>query len=434
MVQVGAGKRKIIIPEEILPIEKFHKVHDDIHARVLCIRSDEDFVLVSLELTSLREYEIRKLRRMISERLNIQEKYIWICVTHTFSAPHTRSEKQLLKPEIRRTNDCFCQALEQAVEEALTEAVHALQEAQICCLSDCSDVNINRDEETPDGWWLGFDDSGFSDKTLPVVCFKDPAGKPIAVLYNYDVQSSIMDNVLNSEGYRHISGDLAGRASRYVEERYPGSVVFFLLGAAGDQAPRLKAQMDARKKGTITEAEKDALYSAGFAYIDKAGAELGRDVVRTVENNNCNGKENICRQKKNRCKNDVSRMQLSRKVIVCDGQVPPADMHDLHATRSYNYRKNGQLETPIDILILEDMAFIGVQPELCSITASQIRKESPYPLTFVMTMVNGIAKYMADEKSYERMSYEAMNSGFGKGSAELLRDEAIRLLKSAESE
>ncbi|MGN0295287.1 MAG: hypothetical protein ACI4D3_14920 [Lachnospiraceae bacterium] len=434
MVQVGAGKRKIVIPEEILPLEKFHKVHDDIHARVLCIRSNEDFVLVSLELTSLREYEIRKLRKMISERLNIQEKYIWICVTHTFSAPHTRSEKQLLKPEIRRTNDCFCQALEQAVEEALTDAVHALQEAQICCLSGRSDVNINRDEETPDGWWLGFDDSGFSDKTLPVVCFKDPAGKSVAVLYNYDVQSSIMDNVFNSEGYRHISGDLAGRASCYVEEKYPDCVAFYLLGAAGDQAPRLKAQMNALKDEKSAESGNDVLYAAGFECIDKAGSELGRDVVRTVEANSCSEKENARGKQGSSCKSGVSRMKLIQSTVMCEGQIPPADMHDLHATRNYDYRKSGQTETPLDILTLGDMAFIGVQPELCSITASEIRKASPYKLTFVMTMVNGIAKYMADEKSYERMSYEAMNSGFGKGSAELLRDEAIRLLHNVEPE
>jgi hypothetical protein len=35
-------------------------------------------------------------------------------------------------------------------------------------------------------------------------------------------------------------------------------------------------------------------------------------------------------------------------------------------------------------------------------------------------MVNGGQKYMADWESYKRMSYEAMNSFFGEGSAEIL--------------
>jgi hypothetical protein len=37
-------------------------------------------------------------------------------------------------------------------------------------------------------------------------------------------------------------------------------------------------------------------------------------------------------------------------------------------------------------------------------------------------MVNGGQKYMADRESYDRMTYEAMNSIFGRGAAEQLRD------------
>jgi hypothetical protein len=38
--------------------------------------------------------------------------------------------------------------------------------------------------------------------------------------------------------------------------------------------------------------------------------------------------------------------------------------------------------------------------------------------TLVMTMVNGASKYMADKESYDNMTYESMNSPFGKGSAD----------------
>lgn len=413
MIQAGAGKKKIMIPEEILPLEKFHKVHDDIHARVLYIKSNEDFVLVSLELTSIREYEIQKLRQIISERLNIREELIWICVTHTFSAPHTRSEKQLLKPEIKRTNDQFCQALEKAVNDALTEALENMQQAKVCCSSGRSDVNINRDKETADGWWHGYDEEGFSDKTVPIVCFKNNQDHPIAILYNYDIQSSIMDNIFNQEGYRCISGDLTGKASQYIEEMLPGCTAVFLLGAAGDQAPRQKALMDALKNENGTD--KDRLCEKGFDFIGEAGTQLGKDVLQSVRQNSH--------------EQSIFQIQLSQKTIICKGQVPPADMHDLHATWTYDYQKSGQITTPIDVLTLGDIAFIGVQPELCSITGSEIRKTSPYALTFVATMVNGGAKYMADKKSYERMTYEAMNSSFRKGSAELLRDEIICLLQ-----
>ena len=57
------------------------------------------------------------------------------------------------------------------------------------------------------------------------------------------------------------------------------------------------------------------------------------------------------------------------------------------------------------------------------------RKLSPFNQTMVMTMVNGGAKYMADSSAYERFTYEAMNSPFARGSAELLCEKAVELLR-----
>ena len=38
-------------------------------------------------------------------------------------------------------------------------------------------------------------------------------------------------------------------------------------------------------------------------------------------------------------------------------------------------------------------------------------------------------KYMAEKASYDRFTYEAMNSPFGKGAAEILIEESLKLLK-----
>jgi neutral ceramidase len=37
-----------------------------------------------------------------------------------------------------------------------------------------------------------------------------------------------------------------------------------------------------------------------------------------------------------------------------------------------------------------------------------------------MTMVNGAAKYLPDERSYQRITYEAMASHYARGAAELV--------------
>ena len=52
-----------------------------------------------------------------------------------------------------------------------------------------------------------------------------------------------------------------------------------------------------------------------------------------------------------------------------------------------------------------------------------------YPLARVVTLFDGGAKYMADADSYDRITYEAMNSPFGKGAAERLTEAARALLE-----
>jgi hypothetical protein len=48
-------------------------------------------------------------------------------------------------------------------------------------------------------------------------------------------------------------------------------------------------------------------------------------------------------------------------------------------------------------------------------------------------MVNGAAKYMAEVSAYDRITYEAMNSPFARGSAEALVDNVVALLQSMDS-
>lgn len=47
-----------------------------------------------------------------------------------------------------------------------------------------------------------------------------------------------------------------------------------------------------------------------------------------------------------------------------------------------------------------------------------------------MTLVNGAAKYMADENSYDKFTYEARNSQYAKGSAEYVEDKILSMLET----
>ena len=90
---------------------------------------------------------------------------------------------------------------------------------------------------------------------------------------------------------------------------------------------------------------------------------------------------------------------------------------------------DGDKEQTIELFSLGDLAILGVKPELTYLTLKQIQAASPFAVTLVSTLINGGAKYMADQSAYDRCMYEAVNSPFAPGAAELLVKEAAALLK-----
>ena len=47
----------------------------------------------------------------------------------------------------------------------------------------------------------------------------------------------------------------------------------------------------------------------------------------------------------------------------------------------------------------------------------------------VLTMVNGAQKYLPSALAYDRITYEAMNSGFARGASEVLEQAILTLIR-----
>ena len=54
--------------------------------------------------------------------------------------------------------------------------------------------------------------------------------------------------------------------------------------------------------------------------------------------------------------------------------------------------------------MLGNVALVGVRPELSCQTGLNIKEQSPFPETMVLTMVNGGTKYMPDRGTYDRIT------------------------------
>jgi hypothetical protein len=414
ILRSGAGKAVIKITKAMLPLDRFAAVHDELHVRVIIIEAKVPAVIVSIEMTSLGEDTILRLKSVVSGKTGIAMDNIWICVSHTFSAPHVLDGSAAGAPEPpnRKKISLLRNSLLVAAGEAASNATADLRKAVLYVGNGSCNVNISRDIPSAEGWWIGLNPDGLSDKTLVVLRFDDLAGKPIALLYHYGIQSSSMDGVTDKEGRRRISSDLTGEASRVIEAALGGTAVF-LPGASGDQAPRQKVKYNAvSKNGHLIEKR---LESNGFDLVTELGGELGSRILHVARN--------IC------IKANITELFLSTMTIRCPKQKSSFEDFPVPST-SFKSVPDGVLETTVSLLrIGEDVLLLGIKPEINCITGMEIRKDSPFLRTLVVQMVNGSQKYMADRESYQRMTYEAMNSSFGIGAAEHLRTQIIAALR-----
>lgn len=386
MLQAGAGKSRIQLTEQLLPLEKFTYCHDDLYCRAIIL---EDFVFISLDVTSLQNYAIRAIKDKVKASCEVLDSHIFISVTHTFSAPHTRSLKALEKAddETKQKNQFYLEFLLEAVEEALFLAKSSLQSASLSCQNITAKAQINRDIEGIDGYWLGKNPYGYSNHTIPMLKISSPSESLIAMIYSVDVQSSIVEKI----GDGAISSDFIGLATQKIEEKL-NCVALFMLGAAADQIPDVAQE--------------------SFDSLEQCSDELVSVILSQMTEN-----EPL-----------EDTLILTTITVELDGQVIP-DMKSLKPTRRYHFELQGKKQVEVAILSIGDFGLVMLKPELTSITGMAIQEQSPFPVTMIATMINGCQKYMVDERSYDNYTYGAMNSMFVRGSAEKVSQAIIKTLK-----
>ena len=414
-LRAGAGVSPIDIPPDAFPIEGFTGQRDSLCARILVLETNYYRVAIaSIDQTSIRAGHDLVVRQIISAQTGVSPDSVIVCATHTFSAPHVVDPSELDGAMARRVN-LVRDAVNRAIRAAAAAAAARIRPASFGFGVAVTDVNVNRDVETFDGGWLGANPELPSDHEVPVLRIDDTEGNVIALLFNCAVQSLILHDSAPLTGGRPVSGDLAGAAARFVEAQYPGSVALFTVGAAGDQAPFLVANQAVLDRTGYQK--RSNLHDVGLSLVDLLGERLGSAVVCAAE-----GLTFLANDRR-------LQLRIRHDEIDVYAQVAPKTVKQISPTRQHRFVEAGPTRVPVVTFLIGDVAFVGVQAELFSATGLEIKKRSPFQLTIVSTMVNGAAKYMADEVSFDRITYAALSSRFSRGSAELVTEAVISILQ-----
>lgn len=416
----GAGRAEIAVTPAMLPLDGFGRVLDPLQARVLLLRDSTRSVAIAVvDQTSLFDDLVGRLRSEVSRATGAAPADVLVIASHSFSAPHAFAADHLplgatMDAEDQRRSAAYRQAIVDAAQGAAAEAAAHLVPVRVRFATAVSDVNINRNHRSADGWWLGPDAAGPSDKTVGVLTLDGPDGRGVATLVNYPVQSSVMDHSVGSNGTKGVTADLGGAAVRHLERDGSHGFAFFLTGAAGDQMPAYTARR------TLYDAtgrfRTDDLGDAAYPLVDLQGERLADAVVGTgpapADGSGPNG------------------LDLVRGEVTLPGQQRPRDLQQIKPTRSYRYIAGPAVKAPYVIVRIGDVALVGVQAELSAVTGAYLRRHSPFARTLVVTMVDGAAKYMPAAEAYPRMTYEAMNAPVAAGSAETMAAEILKRLAS----
>jgi len=409
-MRIGIGRSAMEFPHGFFPTEGFvHQAHP-LHVRVLFADEKNPFALVSIEMTSLGDEECEKLRNETAILLGIEARQVWISVTHTFSAPHILPDFALKTEEEKEHRIILRRALSDAVRSAVWQARQEAAESSLSLHQGESQTFASRDIELPEGWWIGCGGGGPSDHTLTVLEVRQNE-KLKGLLLHLNTQSSVLDGTGAAEG-KCVSGDYVGVACLELEKRYPGAAAMFLIGAAGDQAPVMRGKGYA-PDGQGGYAEID-LHEESVGLAERLGQQLADEVMSTLQSANItlNGEAKTASRSFNAPAKKMNR-----------------NLRELRPTHACQWEPDGDKEQTIELFTLGDLAVVGVKPELTYPTLKQLQAASPYPITLVATLINGGAKYMADQSAYDRCMYEAINSPFAPGAAEMLVREAAALLK-----
>lgn len=363
--------------------------------------------LVAIDAGGLPTDLYKKVSARAAAELKIPPSQLLMSASHTHSVPF-------------RLDD----SVEEVILRSLRESVARLQPARVAWGTGVSFINVNRDrvDAKTNRWWEGPNYEGASDKTVAVVRIETPAGKPIAVYYNYAVHGVITGTL------DMVSGDIPGAASRYVEESLgDDAVALWTSGAAGDQNPIYFNQTYELRDIRIAD------YARRGEDISNAMPPGGQGMDR----NNPRVKLLMDQQKR---MNETLGQMLGEEVLhvmregleksVADGTLHGAQAAFSCPARTRTdsgragfegkYVDAGEVAIGLGALRIGDVYIGAVDAEVYNVIAQRLKRESPFKHTLMVTLTNGSAQtgYIPSEDAFGRNVFTVLSSRLKPGCAE----------------
>ena len=382
---VGFGRRDITPQEVGIPLNGDLKlrdstgVQDPIYATCVAMKdaAGTELLMYHIDLQNLMPQISYPIIGRIAERTGVPKENITVTCTHMHRGPYNQHRSNAM---IDRYNVLLNDQMIAAGVEALEDLKPARMYTAHTHVENGAFV---RHYIQADGGYCG-DQWAYSD--APVVGHAREADVHMQLVKF--VREGGKDVVMmNWTGHVHydgikkttISADYVGAVRDYLEKE-TGCLFAFYQGAAGDQNPRSRIPEENRRADYIGYGQRLGEHAQAAAYQEV----------------------------------DSANIQVLKQTY----EVEP--------------------ELNMWAITVGDVAFITAPYEMFSATGKYIKQESPFPTTFVISYTNGYVGYMPNKEAYEfrqpdgtvMACYETNCCNYVKGTAEILADKYVEMLKS----
>ena len=389
-------------------------------------KGDKTALLVVCDLLSITGDLSLHLPKLVADAVGIEEEAVFICHTHTHTGPVVDSYRE---PSDTQYTEWFKRRLVDAARLAIADCqpVTAIygKEDGLEGLAYTRRFRMKDGRVTKPGYCdPNIDDYAEPfDNTMRVIRIERDNAKEL-VLVNFQ---SHPDNI----GGTKYSADYPGYLRQQVEQERHCFCAFF-NGAEGNMSPQSR-KFPQRIKG----------YQGAKQY----GLELGACALRLcsqaekLEGTDALSFRRITLTYKTKLEGaDLDRAALIANLFKEDRRdeikalLPhPEDYSGVcaEAIHLIYLRDNALYRIPMFLTVLSfgNIAFVGIPGEPFSQVGVDVRAASPYAMTCICCHTNGTVGYFPTEEAFDNGGYEPYNTRFVKGTAEQVRDEAIRLLR-----
>lgn len=405
------------------------KHHTPIMVHAVTFRQHQQlFILVTLDLVTfpnVEEFAPKGLLPFLSNKFNTPESHIILHCTHTHSGP-TVDVNRSTEPGGDKILP-YLKLLKLKIIEAIEKAIASERNSILEWEAGESPLATNRDLIKNDRVVVGFNPEIKPDQTLLLGRATDSTGKLFFTMVHYACHPTTLawDN-------EHFSSDYVG-VMRITIEKETGSPCVFLLGNAGDQAPRNQYKGDvawAEKNGRIVaysalsvlEAMNAPKKQLNYSKIIESGAPLALWDQELYESNTFT--EGVQLPLKLKVKSTYPKLaQLLDQKAKCKE-------HFLleRINRSITIRKTigdgDEISNPVWVWQLGRTFFVALPNEAYSFLQKSLRADFPGYAILPLNLCNGSQSYLPHAAQYDRLdTYAVWVALFERGSLELIYEE-----------